>query len=121
MDWTEILVVAIPATLGLIGLMVTQRGKRDEKRDEREERLETRMDRLEKEVDNLREDLRAEQRFSHKVVLMLTRVLYYLRDATAYRLRYQGQLPGEPPPLPDPDEIEQLLAERPTYSARADP
>lgn len=118
MDWTQILVVAIPAAFVYAGVLVTQRGKREENRVDREERLEIRMDSLEKRVERLQDDLRAEQRFSHKVVLMLTRVLYYLRDATAYRLRYSAQLPGEPPPLPDPDEIEELLAERPTYHDR---
>lgn len=121
MDWTTILTsvatgmmtAAIPAAFVFAGVWITQKGKREEGREEREERLESRMERLERDVDALREDLRSEQRFSHKMVLMLTRVLYYLRDAAAYRAEHGESLPGKPPPLPNADEIESLLAERP--------
>lgn len=118
MEWTAIMVATVTGGLTLLGVVITQRGKRDERRTDRTHTLETRMDTLEAKLDEVRRDLRREQRFSHKMVLMLTRVLYYLRDAAAYRMRHAEDLPGDPPPLPDVAEIENLLTERPTYRSR---
>lgn len=121
MEWTPILVAGIPAVLVFAGVVVTQMGKRDERRMDREQTLEDRMDGLERKLDEVRQDLRREQRFSHRMVLMLTRVVYFLRDVTDYRARHGPDLPEQPPPMPDPDEIEKLLTERPSYRARDDP
>ena len=121
MDWTQILIVGIPAAFVFAGVVVTQRGKREEARVEREANLEQRMDVLEKKLDRVQEAFREEQRFSHRMILVMYSVISYIRAAADYRERHRGVLPTPMPVLPDVEEIERLLAERPTYSARADP
>lgn len=121
MDWTPILAAAIPASLVFAGVVVTQMGKRDERRMEREQNLESRMDGLERKLEDVQKNLRREQRFSHRMVLMLNRIVFFLRDVADYRARHGPRLPEEPPPMPDPDEIEELLTERPSYRARDEP
>lgn len=115
MEWTPILVAAIPAALVFAGVLVTQMGKRDERRAEREQSLEDRMDKLEQKLDRVQSYLRTEQQFSHRLVLVLQGVLRYLYDAARYRERHAYTLPERPPDLPDVTEIEKLLQDRPTY------
>lgn len=119
--WTEIIVAAIPATLTLVGVWIIQSGKRDERREAREVTLETRMDKLERKLDEVQHHLRAEQRFSHRVVLAMYETVKFFRDEAAWRDRHRDDIPGDPPTLPDPDEIEGLLQQRPTYRARDEP
>lgn len=121
MDWTQILVVGIPAAFVFAGVVVTQRGKREEVRMERENSLEQRMDTLEKKLDRVQANFRAEQRFSHRMILTMYSVISYIRAAADYRERHRGVLPTPMPALPDVEEIEKLLAERPTYNARDEP
>ena len=57
--------------------------------------------------------MRAEQRFSHRLVLAVQTVIAYIAQAAAYRASHE--LPGSPPPLPDVDELQELIKLRPTY------
>lgn len=121
LDWTQILVVTIPAAFVLLGVIVQQSGKRAEQQRDREQSLEARVGNLENKVSELSEGLRKEQVFSHKLVLKLTQVVYYLREQVAYIARWGDSLPGVPPRIPDVDELEALLDERPTYRPRDQP
>lgn len=119
--WTEIIAVTIPAVLTLLGVIVVQHGKRDERRIERESSLESRVGSLERKLDDVQHHLRAEQKFSHRLVLVMYDVIHYLRNAADYRRQHGDTLPGVPPPLPDVEEITELLDDRPTYRPRDDP
>lgn len=125
MDWTTaattILVAAIPAAFIYAGVVITQKGKREEIRAERENSLEQRMDALERKLDQVQANFRAEQRFSHRMILVMYSVISYIRAADDYRERHRDVLPVPIPALPDVEEIEKLLAERPTYNARDEP
>lgn len=112
---TSIATASIPAIFLFAGVWITQRGKREENRDSREASLEQRMDELEKKLDRVQANFREEQRFSHRMILVMYSVISYVRSAADYRERHGDSLPKPIPDLPDVEEIESLLEQRPTY------
>lgn len=112
---TSIATASIPAILIFAGVWITQKGKREENREDREANLEKRMDELEKKLDRVQANFREEQRFSHRMILVMYSVISYVRNAADYRERHRGVLPEPIPDLPDVEEIESLLEQRPTY------
>lgn len=121
MPWGEIITAVVTGTLTLAGVALVQDGERAKRKASREETLERRMDKLEGKLDRVQTYLREEQRFSHRLVLIMQTMLHYINAAARYRETHADDLPGSPPPLPDAAEIEALLRERPTYDARDDP
>lgn len=113
LDWNGIVIAVASPLFIFLGVWVSTMGKRDESRAERQKDIEERLSKVEGKLDKVQSYLRVEQRYSHRLVLELQGVTYYIREATEYRAAYD--LPGTPPRLPDAERLEELLADRPTY------
>lgn len=113
-DWQSLFIGLASPTLVFLGVWITQQGKKAERQAAREQTIQERMDKLEEKLDKIQSHLRAEQRFSHRLILTVQKIIFFLREEEDYR--NGNSLPGYPPPLPDVTELEEVLQERPTYN-----
>lgn len=120
LDWNAIVIAVASPLFIFLGVWVSTMGKRDESRAERQKATEERLGKVEGDLNKMQGDLnkvqaylRVEQRYSHRLVLELQGVTYYIREATEYRAAHD--LPGTPPRLPDAERLEEILADRPSY------